>query len=64
MQQWGIESNADKVAMVGAAALGGAIVAQGAATLVKRILTGKRLKDSGQNNGNKVGDGTAEEGKP
>ena len=49
MQQWGIESNADKVAMVGAAALGGAIAAQGAATLVKRVLTGKRLKDSGKN---------------
>lgn len=49
MQQWGIESNADKVAVAGAAALGGAIVAQGAATLVKRVLTGKRLKDSGKN---------------
>ncbi|MDP4027787.1 MAG: hydrogenase small subunit [Gallionella sp.] len=49
MQQWGIESNADKVAVAGAAALGGVIAVQAVATLTKRLLTGKRLKDGGQN---------------
>ena len=63
MQQWGIESNADKVAVAGAAALGGAIAVQVAGTMAKRVLTGKRAKDSGQNNDRKAGDGTAEEGK-
>jgi hydrogenase small subunit len=48
MQQWGIESNADKVAVAGAAALGGVIAVQAVATLAKRMITGKRLKDSGK----------------
>ena len=63
MQQWGVESNADKVAVAGAAALGGAIAVQVAGTMAKRVLTGKRAKDSGQNNDQKAGDSTAEEGK-
>jgi len=37
MQQWGVESNADKVAVVGAAALGAAVAAQAGATLVQRV---------------------------
>jgi len=45
MEQWGIESNADKIAVAGAAVLGGAIAVQTGATLMKRLLTGKRLKD-------------------
>ncbi len=57
MQQWGIESNADKVALAGAAALGGAIAVQSAATLVKRVLTGKRSKDAGMEHG----EGTSED---
>jgi len=57
MQQWGVESNADKVAVAGAAALGGAIAVQSAATLVKRVLTGKRSKDAAM----KSGEGTSEE---
>lgn len=57
MQQWGVESNADKVALAGAAALGGAIAVQAGATLVKRVLTGRRSKDAGT----KPGEGTAED---
>jgi hydrogenase small subunit len=38
MQQWGVESNADKVALVGAGVLGGAIAVQTVATLAKRIM--------------------------
>lgn len=45
MHQWGVESNADKVAVAGAAILGSAIAIQAGATLVKRILTGKHPKD-------------------
>jgi hydrogenase small subunit len=45
MEQWGIESNADKIAVAGAAVLGGAIAVQTGATLMKRLLTGKRPKD-------------------
>jgi len=45
MEQWGIESNADKIAVAGAAVLGGAIAVQTGATLMKRLITGKRLKD-------------------
>ena len=58
MQQWGIESNADKVAVAGAAALGGAIAVQAVATMVKRVVTGKRAKDSGkQSEGGKPEEG-------
>ncbi len=46
MEQWGIESNADKIAVAGAAVLGGAIAVQTGATLMKRLLTGKRPKDA------------------
>ena len=42
MQQWGIEANADKVAAVGAAALGGAVAAQLGGSLLKRMVKGKR----------------------
>lgn len=49
MQQWGVESNADKVAVAGAAVLGGAIAVQTAATLIKRVLTGKRPKEGDDN---------------
>ena len=45
MQQWGVESNADKVAAAGAAVLGGAIAVQVGATLVKRVITGKRPQE-------------------
>lgn len=45
MEQWGIESNADKIAVAGAAVLGGAIAVQTGATLIKRLLTGKLPKD-------------------
>lgn len=41
MQQWGIEANADKVAVAGAAVLGGAIAVQTAATVVKNVLKRK-----------------------
>jgi hydrogenase small subunit len=37
MQQWGIESNADKVAAIGAGALGAAVAVQAGATLLQRI---------------------------
>ena len=47
MQQWGVESNADKIAVAGAAALGGAIAVQSAATVVKRVLVNKRAKEAG-----------------
>lgn len=45
MQQWGIESNADKVAAVGAAALGGAVAVQLGATAIKRMVKGGKLAD-------------------
>lgn len=48
MQQWGIESNADKVAVAGAAALGAAIAVQSAATVVKRVVAGKTYKIDGE----------------
>ncbi|HUW50986.1 MAG TPA: hydrogenase small subunit [Sulfuricella sp.] len=54
MHQWGIESNADKVAVVGAAVLGGAIAVQATATLVKRILTGRRLKQGADDAGDET----------
>jgi len=54
MQQWGVESNADKIAVAGAAVLGGAIAVQTAATLVKRVLTGKRPKEDDASAGDKT----------
>lgn len=44
MQQWGIESTADKVAAVGAAALGGAVALQLGATAVKHVVNVVRKK--------------------
>jgi hydrogenase small subunit len=43
MMQWGVESNADKVGLAAAAALGGGIAVQAGATLLKRIVTGRKL---------------------
>jgi hydrogenase small subunit len=45
MQQWGIESNADKVAAAGAAALGGAVAVQLGATAIKRMVKGGKPAD-------------------
>lgn len=46
MQQWGVESNADKVAAAGAAALGGAIAVQLGATAIKHMVKSGKLADS------------------
>jgi len=55
MQQWGVESNADKIAVAGAAVLGGAIAVQTAATLVKRVLSGKRPKEGADSSKDETG---------
>jgi hydrogenase small subunit len=46
MQQWGIESNADQVALAGAAALGGAVAVQLGATAIKRMVKGGKPADN------------------
>jgi hydrogenase small subunit len=47
MRQWGVESNADKVALAGAAAIGGAIAVQTVTTAIKSLM-GERKDDDNE----------------
>jgi hydrogenase small subunit len=47
MRQWGVESNADKVALAGAAAIGGAIAIQTVTTAIKSLM-GERKDDDNE----------------
>jgi hydrogenase small subunit len=42
MQQWGVEANADQVAVVGASVLGGAVAVQTGATVIQRMFNRNR----------------------
>ncbi len=44
IHQFGVEANADRIGEIGAAVVGGGIAVQTGVTLVKRILTGKRVR--------------------
>lgn len=51
MAQWGVESNADQIGKIGAAAIGGALAAQAVGAAAKRLIQVHRERDDGPTEG-------------